>query len=156
MSRFSDLFWSQRELWPAKQQEYMEQQLPLLVAGSNLHWRAPGDPLSEGGNRILVGVGTFSEYDMRLLDLLDAALGRLHGEEPRVDVFSVLTCRTPADFERLVPGIGQVFQTPVIGIWENGELKAKGSGARARDELLVRRFGLNWAGQQWGQSAGTR
>src|SRR5262249_27284589 len=119
------------------------------VAESRLHWWSPGNPVCERGKRLLIGVATYSEYDMRLLDLLDDALGESRCSSIHVDVFDVLDCPTMDDFDRYVPGVGIVLQTPVVGVWENGVLKDKGSGAPAREKLVVEPFHLDWVGQRW-------
>lgn len=156
MTNFSDLFWSRRELWPADHQHYVEQQFPLVLGQSNLHLWHPGGAVTAEGRRYLVGVATWSEYDMRLLDLLDAALVLVQPGPVRVDVFSLQVCQSAADFESYIPDLGPVFQTPVIGVWQQGVLLDKGTGARAREKLLVAPFSLDWAGQRWQQEAGTR
>ncbi len=46
------------------------------------------------------------------------------------------------DFEKYVPGIGKVFQTPVVGYWEDGLLKEKAWGKKGRD-LLSEALGLS-------------
>jgi hypothetical protein len=136
MTKFTDLFWSHPELGPAGQQDYVEAQLPAVVAQSNLHLWQPGDPVAHQGKRILLGVATYSIYDMRLLDVLDEEAGRRNGQTPRLDVFSVARCRTHEDFARYIPDLGTVLQTPVVGVWEGGALKEKGQGKPARDLAL--------------------
>jgi hypothetical protein len=74
------------------------------------------------------------------LDLLNAGLGRGSDAFGPVEVFDVQDCTGQSDFEQYVPGIAPVFQTPVVGIWENGKLIAKGSGRAGRD-LVFDRFG---------------
>ncbi len=54
-----------------------------------------------------------------------------------IEAFDVAACRGMQDFERYIPEIGQVYQTPVVGVWENGVLDQKASGARARELLIV-------------------
>src|SRR5262249_31423996 len=98
MTRFSDLFWSRRDLGPAEHQHYLEQQLPRALAEAGFHSWLPGDPICSEGTRFLIGIATYSESDMRLLDLLEAALRETNGKKMRVEVFSIVACRTPEDF----------------------------------------------------------
>ena len=87
-------------------------------------------PTSANGskNRLLVGVALWSRADMELLDGLDeAALG--------ATLFDVSLCRSQEDFDRIIPGITPVFQTPVVGHWDGTQLLWKGSGAEAREYL---------------------
>jgi hypothetical protein len=115
----------------------------------------------------VIGVATYSGPDMRLLDLVQQAvtretartmagarapteeapfgvlgLGQRLPEPLRVEVFSVLACQSHEDFDLYVPGIGQVFQTPVVGLWVNGTLSEKCWGAPARD-LVARVCGFD-------------
>jgi hypothetical protein len=83
----------------------------------------------------LIGVATYSEPDLRLLDLLGEVLERGDENAPDIEVFNTLDCHSPDDFDKYIPGIGKVFQTPVVGAWQNGVLKAKASGQSARDLL---------------------
>lgn len=130
MISFTDLL--RTDLPPSAEQDHAEKQFPLLTGGSNLHLWRPGDAICSKGRRILIGVATYSLYDMRLLDRVDETLRGLGDQALRVDVFSTLDCKTQEDFNQYVPGIGNVWQTPVVGIWENGRLEETASGAAAR------------------------
>ncbi len=86
------------------------------------------------GRRILLGVASYSLPDLALLDTLNEADGQ-GSIWPRLDVFNVLECKSVQDFERYVPGLGKVFQTPVVGYWEDGVLKENAWGKAGRDLL---------------------
>ena len=73
---------------------------------------------------------------MRLLDALDQRVGV--GTEEKVDVFNVLDFKSQSDFDKYVPGIARVFQSPVLGVWEDGTLKRSLSGSDARYFLIDR------------------
>ncbi len=164
MSRFCQLL---RRYGPDQME--VERRFPDEVARSHFrHW-SPGDPIRSSGLRYLIGVATYSEYDLRLLDLLEEAMissapaahhrqrhpaavadcATIPSPSPQVDIFSVGECRTQADFEKYIPGLETVFQTPVVGVWRDGVLQKKGSGAQARQELVVEPFALDWASQRW-------
>jgi len=77
---------------------------------------------------------------MHLLDdLIERSMNRTDlGDE--IEVFDLANSSTP-DLNKYVPGLGNVHHTPVVGIWENGVLVERASGARARD-LIVDRYKL--------------
>jgi hypothetical protein len=83
-----------------------------------------------------IGVAPYSLADLRLLDILEAAMRRLDDPPVPIEVFSVVDCHEPADFERLIPGMGTVWQTPVAGWWDEGVLRDKAQGKAARDLIL--------------------
>jgi hypothetical protein len=119
MISFTDLL--RTDLWPALEQGQAERQFPLLTARSHLHLWRPGDTICSTGRRILIGVATYSIHDLRLLDVVEQLLSQSNDNRLlRVDVFSAHQCQTQDDFDKYVPGIGPVFQTPVVGIWEDG------------------------------------
>ncbi|HEV3144311.1 MAG TPA: hypothetical protein VGZ47_10530 [Gemmataceae bacterium] len=107
---------------------------------SHLRLWQPGDPVVAVPIRVLVGVATYSALDLRLLEIIDRKLEEAsrNGATLHVEVFNVLECRDQADFEKYIPGIGTVFQTPVVGIWENGVLVHRATGAAARSLLESR------------------
>lgn len=164
MTPFSDLFRSHLELPPGEQQHRVEGEFPALVAQGFLHWWSPGDRIAAAKKRLLIGVATYSEMDMRLLDLVGNAVAakncrrmaamakptkpgvlafvQMPPESLRVDVFSVLACRTHEDFQKYVPGVGKVYQTPVVGFWEDDRLRESATGARGR-ALVARVCGID-------------
>jgi hypothetical protein len=162
MTPFQDLHLSYQHLSPGEQQAAVERELPALVSKGPLHWLSPESPPSGAAERLVLGVAPYSKDDMRLLDLVRQAVlkecsprrgGRLQPETPgreppvapgplRVEVFSVLACKTHQDFEKYIPGIGKVYQTPVVGYWVDGVLREKCWGAPAR-ALVARLLGLD-------------
>jgi hypothetical protein len=146
MKRFIDLLNDQDKLPSEEQPEWAARQLERLLSESTLNAWHLGDPVPTVGQRILVGVARWSAYDLRLLD----ALKQAHADGPRshehIDILDIdATGRVSGNwdfFERAIPGIGKVLQTPVVGIWENGALTQKGSGAAGRD-LVINRYCLN-------------
>jgi hypothetical protein len=100
-------------------------------------WRR-GDPVPEVGRFLLVGVATWSGYDMKLLDLVEQSPD---GPEV-VGVFDTAECKSDADFETRIPGINTVYQMPAVGLWEDGKLVAQGWGHEGR-LIVFRAFGLD-------------
>jgi hypothetical protein len=93
----------------------------------------PDHPETHGADRLLVlGVAAWSIYDVRLLTFVgDAVAG---GAQPdlHVSVFDVDKLASSAELQRIFPGIGEGFHTPVAGYWEAGQLKETASGFAAR------------------------
>src|SRR5207249_3483682 len=82
-----------------------------------------------------------SAYGMKLLDAVSQAL-QTPPFDLTVEVFNVADCSPPETFDRYVPGIGHVFQTPVVGLWSEGHLVDKATG-RAGRELVAGVTGLD-------------
>jgi hypothetical protein len=109
---------------------------PEIVRQSPLHLFAPGDPIPKSGMFILIGVATWSMYDLHLLDVVCSR------QSPAVaSVFNTAGV-TQDQLGRLVPGIGPVFHTPVLGVWRDGQVAEVSSGAAARDRI-ARMFGFD-------------
>jgi hypothetical protein len=89
--------------------------------------------MSWHGSRLLIGVATYSERDLKLLDLLAELLEQREENLPHIDVFDTLDCKSQQDFDKYIPGIGKVFQTPVAGYWQDAILQDKAWGKSARD-----------------------
>lgn len=112
----------------AAAQRRVDELFPSVAAAQAFRNWAPGDPVDDHGQRLLIGVATWSAPDMQFLDSLAASPPPI-----TIDVFTVAECRSMADFERYVPGIGTVFHTPVVGLWRDGQLVSTASGFPARD-----------------------
>jgi hypothetical protein len=125
----------------AHSQKKADDAFPSVVATSPFRLWRPGDLLPATGKRLLIGVATWSAYDMKLLDAVSQALQRLPSGL-RVEVFNVADCSSPEAFDHYVPGIGSVFHTPVVGLWADGQLVEKATG-RAGRELVARVSGLD-------------
>jgi hypothetical protein len=142
MTAFFDLFvGNSSRPDPFTDPSWADRQFPPLVASSSFHLWRPGDPIAERGIRLLIGVATWSGYDMRLLDVLAEAMSRRPTpDSPVLEVFNTADCRQPRDFTSYVPKLGMVHHTPVVGIWRDGELEWSGQGYEARDRA-ARLFG---------------
>lgn len=115
---------------------WADRRFPEVVAASPFHLWRPGDPIHEQDVRYLIGVATWSGYDMRLLDVIAEALAvHPNGSPPVIDVFNTADCQRPQDFDRYISGIGAVLHTPVVGFWHNGELACFEQGHAAREFL---------------------
>jgi hypothetical protein len=134
MRRFSSLLEARSDLSAGQQQKLALEQFAAILHDSRLHLWKPGDPIHNRGGRLLIGVASYSMPDLALLDALNDE-SETDAPWPSLDVFNCQECRSIQDFENYIPGIGKVFQTPVVGYWEDGVLKEKAWGKAGRDLL---------------------
>ncbi len=136
MKNFVDLLLKASE-HPVRAQQKAAELFPSLVVMSKMRlWRI-GDSVPDVGSSILIGVAaSWSLYDLQLLDDLNKRLTSASELIDQVDVFDVSDCKEMKDFENYIPGIDNVYQTPVLGYWENGVLKESLSGFPARNWLV--------------------
>lgn len=116
-----------------QQNRYAEEKFPVIVSQSNLLLCQQQNKCYEDSMKLLIGVATYSRYDMELLDLIDNVLNEQHLLQGHVYVFDITTCKTMECLEQYIPGIGGARQTPVVGVWQNGLLIAKGEGKIAKE-----------------------
>jgi hypothetical protein len=94
-------------------------------------------PVPAQGSFLLLGVATWSGYDMNLLDLIEEAPDSIVHVEV-LDVDSVLSAE---ELSRLFPGTA-LSQTPFAGLWDSGRLVETASGFEGR-KLAARVCGLD-------------
>ena len=121
---------------PGQLQEQASKRFPNVVGHMEI-WRPNDSPFEPHDQDVLIGVATYSLEDLKLLDEIELRL-RVHWAPERISAFDISAFTEMGDFERLLPGIGKVFQTPVVGCWRNGQLTERLSGAAARDWLVER------------------
>jgi hypothetical protein len=119
---------------------WADRQFAALVEASPFRLWRPGDPIPPHGVRILIGVATWSGYDMRLLDVIAEALAHGSAGGSVIEIFNTADCRQLPDFRQYVPRLRQVSHTPVVGVWRDGQLVESKEGYEARD-LVARMFG---------------
>jgi hypothetical protein len=127
---FAELFSESAGMEPAEQQVYILSALRTRAQAKGLRVWKPENGIPSRGRRFLIGVTQYSRPD---LELLDAVCDILKGGQ--LDIFVLSECKSQAEIESFVAGIGPVFQSPVVGIWEDGRLIAKGSGWEAMQLL---------------------
>jgi hypothetical protein len=93
-------------------------------------------PLPPTGTHVILGVATYSQQELNLLDDVNASLSSGNGQTLQVDVFDVLECEQMSDFEKFIPGLGPVYQTPVLGVVADGSLVQSAVGLREVEEVL--------------------
>jgi hypothetical protein len=133
MTAFFDLFVSHSTSEGWGDPVVADRRFPEIVAASPFRLGRPGDPIPERGARYLIGVATWSGYDMRLLDVLVEAISRHPVDPPAIDVFNTTDFPDAEDFTAYIPGLGEVIQTPVMGFWNNGQLVCSLQGHAARE-----------------------
>ncbi len=77
-----------------------------------------------------------------MLDEVNSAHG-IWRNHAHVVVFDVLDCQSMGDFEKFLPGIGSVTQSPVAGVWVGGKMVARQTGLRMVRDVLTDRGILN-------------
>ena len=92
--------------------------------------------------RLVLGVAAWSIYDVRLLTLVSDAVARGTQPEFHVSVFDIDELSSSQDLQQTFPGIGEVFQPPVVGYWDAGQLKETASGYAAH-EVVGRLLGFD-------------
>jgi hypothetical protein len=123
---------------PVLQREVDNEVSEFLQAKGMKKWH-PGDPIPGVGRRMLIGLATYSRDDIDLAQALvdHKASG---GSGVQVELFSVMDIRTMQEFEEYIPGIGNVYQTPVAGLWEDGVVIRTSQGLEARkliDDVIL-------------------
>jgi hypothetical protein len=113
---------------------------PSLIGASHFQLWSPGDPIPSQGTRILLGVATWSAYDLHLLDVVERALSAQNGEPLRIDVFNAGSLTRTDAFTAFIPEIKSPLQMPVVGIWRDGRLCQWGEGFAAAD-IVAKMFG---------------
>lgn len=99
----------------------------------NLRLWKPGMPFGTEGIRLLIGVVTWSGYDMLLLDMTVERMDQTRLPGMQVDVFDMDECDSEDRIREYVPGIRKVAQPPVVGLWQLGHLRRSESGHSARE-----------------------
>lgn len=130
---------------PEVMQRRNAEQISELLANAGFESWSPidGAMLTPGfagfALRIVIGYVTWSEYDLRFLDQMQEYLPRVKSANGAVELFCANNFLSLKPFEERIPGLGQVFQTPVVGVWRFGQQIAAWQGAHARantQELL--------------------
>ena len=135
---FADLLKADLGLDAGQQQKRAMALFPSLVQRSHLAEWLPGQDVASSAPQVIwIGVAIYSIPELEMLDALAEKLSRETLAE-KIYAFNVSTFRDFDDFEKVLPGIGNVYQTPAVGFWNNGVLKVKLSGAAARDYVKSR------------------
>lgn len=138
MNTFADLLAAKPPFDPADLQSRAQQQFPSLVSQSHLQPRKPCGPIPSAGIQVVIGVASYSPQELELLDDVNSAYNNWRGKV-QITVFDVLECQAMSNFEKYLPGAGLVAQSPVVAVWEGGNLAAQQTGLRMVREVLKAR-----------------
>ena len=89
-------------------------------------------PAPKSGVFLLIGAATWSGYDMDLLDRIEDTLRFVKPKNLTLGAFDFDECDSHEAFEKRIPGIGDVLQSPVVGLWVDGKLVQSATGFEAR------------------------
>ena len=123
---FAELLTESAGMGAAEQQAHILSKLPTCAQERDMRVWKPGDGIPSRGRRFLIGV---TEYSARDLNLLDSVCDTLTGNQ--LDIFILSQCKSQSEIEDFVTGIGPVYHSPVVGVWEDGRLTAGVSGWNA-------------------------
>jgi hypothetical protein len=141
MGKFTDLHRRATEIGVDSSHDYAMTEFPNVVRQSNLDLWNLGDFVKSKGIRYLLGVVTWSLYDLRLLDALDEVFSQPSRDE-KIDVLNLDLCKSQNEIQFYIPDIGNVLHPPVVGVWQDGKQIKQASGYYGR-MILVEAFSLN-------------
>jgi hypothetical protein len=99
------------------------------------HWK-PGGPIPASGLWLLIGLApSWSPYDLELVDSIVEKVTDPKGPV-QVGFFDVSDVHDQAEIDLYIPGLKKFYQTPVVGLWKDGQLMESGEGFRARQIIL--------------------
>lgn len=131
MGRFTDLTHLTFGPSASDQQDAARKQFAQYVRDSKLleftSQRAP-----KNGTFLLIGAATWSQYDMALLDQIDVVLQIDRPSRLTVFVFDLDECQSTHELNERIPGVGEAFQSPVVGLWIDGKIVQTAWGFEAR------------------------
>jgi hypothetical protein len=133
MTRFRELLKPDLRTTPKGDQERASKGLANAVAQSNLRRWQGRRALPAQGKCLLLAVAPYSQYDLTLLDLIDATLGADRAAALPVYVVNLLDYDNAEEVGADFPGIAQVQQTPLASFWEAGSPMKTAWGKQARD-----------------------
>jgi hypothetical protein len=140
MTRFLDLMYGGHVEHPDDEEWDADAHFPASVADSLFRLFNLGDPIPQQGTFILLGVATWSDYNMHLLDMLEEAMGR-PGDHPAVAVFNAGNLTSMEAIRKYIPDCPEMFHPPALGLWRDGVLTERAEGYRACD-AVARLFGF--------------
>jgi len=138
MNRFFDLIAAPASFSPEKGfRSDADRLFPEIVRRSHFHWWNPGDAIQATGMRILIGVATWSGYDLKLLDAVNDVLQSKLPSPIQVDVMNVGLVPDSTELHRCFPGASDFVQTPFLGVWNDGQVQMFRQGHHAIRELSL-------------------
>ncbi len=139
MNRFSSLLVYSSCHSPGEVQREAQKAFQERVRSSRLSLRTPSAPIPSTTRYVVIGVASYSVPDLGLLDVVESSAQAF--DRASIAVFDATQCSSMDDFDRYIPGIGEVFQTPVVGVFVGGGLVDKATGL-SQSETILKRLGL--------------
>jgi hypothetical protein len=139
VNRFDELSTPRAGELPGDAQRRAQAEFPAALARGPLRVWSP-DAASGTGRCLVLGVATWSRYDLRLLDLISGRLSK-RGTDCSVYVFDIDTVLAPDEMERRVPGQRVPHHSPVVGLWHDGRFVESECGYAGR-HLVYRALGI--------------
>jgi hypothetical protein len=130
------IFHQAQQLPPGQQSRYISDRIPAALAGSKIGIWNPEASIPLAGRRTLLGIAPYAPLDLKLLDALCEAMEDPRNQGEQLEMFDILTCTDMRDLQARTPEIGNVPHTPILGVWENGTLTLRASGAKALQMLV--------------------
>lgn len=125
MNTFESLLDRTPEESPAETQRRAREAFPNLVNDEFARWfylRKPDTYVPDQGLELILGVATYSLYDLRLLDeIVEAQRGGVFRPR-RVGVFDILECKKMTDVHRYLPSVDAIASTPVLATYSSGRI----------------------------------
>lgn len=118
---------------PKEQQEIARQKFPALVRSSSSLTLYEGDLCSL--DCMIIGVATYSNDDMKLLDGIEEKQLLKNGEKINIYVYDVTNAKNMDDINSVFKGIGNVYQTPILARYKESQCQFSASGFEARTKL---------------------
>ena len=131
LGRFTDLTHLSFGPTASGQQEVARGKFADLIEGSALK-SAHFFSTPKVGTFLTIGAATWSKYDMQLLDQIDDQLRNQMHHRLTISVFDFDDCENSESFDERIPGIGEVLQSPAVGLWADGKLTQTATGFEAR------------------------
>jgi hypothetical protein len=115
---------------------------PYLRSNASELFTGTGFALREGmpsapSAGVLLGIAFYSLHDLMVLDeFVQRSRNSSQPVNLHVQVFDILVLKSMQDVEAVYPGLAPAFSTPMIGVWEKGELIEKGCGVGQAQRIL--------------------
>jgi hypothetical protein len=141
MSTFAEILQPVPGELPGDTQRRARDAFPRKLAASRFGLCSPSE-IATAESAIVIGIATWSQYDLHLLDYLDSVLEETAGET----LFIVIDVDAfPLDeLHQHLPHDPRPLGTPLVAYWEAGRFVESACGYAGR-QLIYRELGLNVA-----------
>lgn len=139
---FESLLLDQPHRSPGEQQRWARKKFSSLLAESSLEELPTEKFVKSAGRTVLLLVAVYSLDDLKLLDKLNESCPRQEEVPISMYIYDIENVKSLYEVDKFIPGIAPAYQTPMIGVWENGELKKSAWGSDVL-QILDEIFYLN-------------